>query len=133
MKKVGSVLLAVTALTVILVSSAVPASAARSASATLTEAGACSFQGTFTWSGWGGAPSITAELRLYYHFGSANYVVATYSAGSVSGRSGSVIHTFNLTSGGTSRQYFLNGVLFRHGSPIVQQGTSVLERSCDYD
>ena len=87
-------------------------------STTTLSVNGCDFTLTYSWRGFGGR--LTAEVRLVEDTGTPiDLGIAYFSEGPVSGKSGSLVHTFHLTPNAhTARNIYARGSLLKGGAEV---------------
>src|SRR6266581_2864213 len=97
MKRLVLVLLSTATALLLVVPRGTAIAGASSTTKALTEPATCAFDVSFTWSGFPGQ-SDEAEIKLFSGVGSPSRVVGLLRVSGVSGRSGSLSHTWALSS-----------------------------------
>jgi hypothetical protein len=104
-----------------------------SATATITALEPCSFEITYTWSGFSGT-GLEAEVVLGSHErGGLDFIYAWTFTPNQAGSSGSVSETFTLTGTPSTHEWFGFGQLFKSQSRTVRNSyaeSSSLAESC---
>jgi len=104
-----------------------------SSTTTITSSNGCSFTVTYTWQGFHGK-GLIAVFGLYERLNGLDASYNLFSVPGVSGKSGSVSHTFNFTGTTTSRTVLFRGAL-QNGRTFAQvsgstSGTGLFASDC---